>query len=293
MALFVGVCCISFAAVFFRKAAPTHPLASAGLRLAVAAVLLLPFVIRARLKGTLSRRLVGSAIVAGAFYGLHFGSWVASLDLTSVAASVTLVTSTPLLLAIVSLATGRDRPDRRLWFAIVLATVGVAVIGAHDVSTSESSLAGDLLALLGAGAMVGYLLTGRRLGDDMDVWVFSGIACGVGAALLLAVALASGVSLAPASADALLFIVLAALVPQLVGHTALTWSLRYTRPTVVGMATVGEPVGATFLGWVWLGEGVSTPVLVGSVVTITAVVVAIREPRPPGRQDRGVRDPRP
>ena len=105
--------------------------------------------------------------------------------------------------------------------------------------------------------------------------MFSSIATGVGGVVLLLCALALGQSPLPVSWAALGYLFLAAALPQLVGHTLLTWSLRHTKPSVVGMATVGEPVGATFLAWVWLGERFTTWVGIGCLVTLCAVSMAI------------------
>lgn len=282
-ALVVAVLAISFAALFFKKAAPTHPVVAAGIRLAVATVLLLPFALRSLRAGRGSARLLRAGAVAGVLYGVHFGTWVTSLTLTSVAASVTLVTATPLLLAVVALVTGKDRPDRRMWVALALALTGVLWIGGSDLSIGPDALAGDALALAGAGAMAGYLLLARRLGAAMDVWIFSAVACCGGALTMLVTALALDVSLAPASSEAFLYLVLAALIPQLVGHTLLTWALRFATPTAIGIATVGEPAGAAFLSWIWLGETVSPTIAFGCAITMAAVILAVARPkRTPG-----------
>ncbi len=275
LALFVAVTAISFAAIFFRKAQPTHPLVAAGIRLTLASVILLPISWRAWRRGTLRTPEIRAGMVAGLLYGLHFGSWVWSLGLTTVAASVTLVTATPLMLALVGVATGRDRPEGKLWLSLGLAVVGVVLIGGTDLGRSTDALIGDGLAVVGAAAMAGYLVLVRRLPADLDVLGFSGVACAVGAAALALAALVAGTGFAPASDEALMYLVLAALVPQIIGHGLLTWSLRHTTPVVVGIATVGEPVGASILGWFWLGEAVPPLVAVGCAVTLSAVVLAV------------------
>ncbi len=276
VALPVAIVAISFAAIFFRKASPTHPLVAAGLRLAVAAILLAPRTVSRLLSRRLARDVVLSGVLAGVFYSVHFGAWVSSLSLTTVAASVTLVTATPLLLAGHAAITRRDRPGKALWSAIGLAAVGVTIIGGHDLSVSADALIGDALALAGAAAMAGYMVLARRLGPSLDVWAFSGMATSVGAVLLLGVAVAAGLSPLPPSAAAFGWIALSALVPQLVGHNLLTYCLRYARPTVVGMSTVGEPVGATILGFFWLHETVSPTVALGCAITLASVVLALR-----------------
>jgi drug/metabolite transporter (DMT)-like permease len=285
-ALLVAVTAISFAAIFFKKASPTHPLVSAGIRLAVAAVLLTPMALRSWKKGLMSASLVRSAVIAGLLYGVHFGTWVTSLTLTSIASSVTLVTATPLILAFIALATGHDKPDPKHWWAIGLAVCGITIIGSHDSNVGVEALMGDALAFGGAAAMAGYMLVGRRLGDAMDIWSFGAIATAVGATSLLGTAWFINIPIQVASSEALMYLVLAALVPQLIGHNLLTWTLRYTRPTIVGIATVGEPVGAAFLGWIWLHEQVGTTVAFGCTLTIAAVLLSIL-----GSEKRPAQDP--
>jgi drug/metabolite transporter (DMT)-like permease len=273
IAIAVGVVAIAFAAIFFRRTAPTPPLVAAGLRLVLASLLFTPFA--ARHFRTLSPAIWRDAALGGLCYALHFGAWVTSLALTTVAASVTLVTATPLLLAIVAFATKRDRPTPRQLLAIPVALVGTAMLGGSDAFSSDALL-GDALAFVGAIAMAGYLLLVRRHGDALPVLAFATIACGTGGVVLLGTAAAVGLPLVPPTAEAALFVVLATLLPQLVGHTALTWALRHVPPTTIGLATVAEPVGATLLAWLWLHEVPSALALAGCAVTLASVLLAFR-----------------
>ncbi|MEZ4266931.1 MAG: DMT family transporter [Myxococcota bacterium] len=278
VALLVAVVAIGFAAIFFRETAPTHPLVAAGWRLALAGLLLAPAVARAAGRGEITGRVARAGAVAGLCYGVHFGAWVSSLHLTSVAASVTLVTATPLLLGVVGWASGRDRPTGRLWLALSIAAVGVAIIASGHGADGGHAVAGDALAVLGAAAMAGYLLAARSQGPALPVWGFLGIATSVGGVLLLGTAAAADITLVPSSARAAGFIVAATLLPQLVGHAALTWALRHAKPTLVGLATVGEPAVASLLAWVWLGEAVTGRIALGCAFTLAAVVLALRSP---------------
>ena len=128
--------------------------------------------------------------------------------------------------------------------------------------------------------MAGYLLVSRRLGDALDPLAFTGVAAAMGATLLLGSAFVLGVPIEPATDEAMLYIVLAALVPQLIGHTLLTWSVTYLRPTVVGMATVGEPVGAAILAALWPGieESISPQIAIGCAITLGSVLLALWRP---------------
>lgn len=273
----LAVVALSTAAPFFRQAEPTHPMAAAAMRLAVACLCLSPFLIRSIRRGDTDRRFFTNAAAAGVFYALHFGLWVGSLSLTTVAASVTLVTATPVLLAGWAVVRNTDRPTRRTWAALGLCAVGMVVIGGADLGVSVEHFVGDAMALGGAAAMAGYLLVARRLGENLDVFAFLAVATGVGAVALYAACFATGTDPTPASARAAVFLVLAAVVPQLIGHSILTWALKYTTPTNVGIATVGEPVGATFLAWVWLGEIVGWITAAGCALVLVGVILAITQ----------------
>jgi drug/metabolite transporter (DMT)-like permease len=285
LALPVAVAAISFAAIFFKKSFPTHPLSAAGLRLVIAAAVLAPWTIRALRRGGLRSATLRRGALAGVFYGVHFGAWVTSLTLTSIAASVTLVTITPLLLAAYALAVGRDRPAPRHWWGVAAGAAGLVLIGGADGTAGGNALAGDALAVLGAFAMAGYMLTARSLGPESDWAAFSGVATAVGGALLCASALAAGVPLRPSSPAALGFIALAALIPQLVGHNLLTWSLRRSPPMAVSLAVVGEPAGATLLGLAIFGDRPTGWVLAGCATTLFAVIVSSWSAgNPPGEE---------
>lgn len=276
--LSIAVVAISFAAIFFRLAAPAEAVTVACGRLLIAAFFYLPFTLRAgtRVSSTARR----GAALGGVFYAIHFGTWATSLELTSVAASVTLVTATPLLLALVALTTGKDKPERRHYLAIGLAFVGVLLIARSD-SSQEGALMGDALALVGAAAMAGYMLVVRAQGPKLDILAFSGVATSVAALILLGVCLAFGFT-GPVPSHAIGYMLLLALVPQLLGHLLLTWALKRTRPTVVGIATVGEPAVSTLLAYLWLGESVALATLIGCLVTAAAVLLALgtRSDRP-------------
>lgn len=269
--LVVATIAISFAAIFFVKAQPTHPLVSAGLRLTMAAAIMFP--VSARYFKLMPKRALIRCVFAGLCYATHFGAWVWSLMLTSVAASTTLVTATPLLLGLVGWLTGRDKPTKTLWFALGLASGGIVLISHGGAAAGDAPMLGNGLALLGALGMVGYLLLARGLAT-YSPWAILSIASAVGGGVLLLTAACMGVPVEAASTDAFFWIVMATLIPQLIGHTALTYSLKFASPTAVAMATVAEPAGAALLAWLILAETITIEVIIGCAITMIAVACA-------------------
>lgn len=269
--LALGALAISFAAIFFRLAEPADPLLASALRLGIAALCLWPLARRR----PASPRLRRAGVIAGLLYAIHFGTWVASLSRTSVAASVTLVTATPLLLVVVAFASGKDRPRPTQLAGIAIACIGVALIGGGDLG--DGQLLGDGLALIGAAAMAGYLWLARSLGAELDTLALSVRAAAWGAVFLCVGMLALlplGAPILP-SPEGLGWIVLAAVIPQVLGHTLLTSALTRATPSEVGLATAAEPVLSTLLAWLWLAELPTSLVLIGCAVALLGVLAGM------------------
>jgi drug/metabolite transporter (DMT)-like permease len=187
---------------------------------------------------------------AGVLLAGHFWAWIASIQLTTIASSVVLVSTQPLFVAALSVAFLRERPARRQWLGIGVAVGGAAVIGWGDFALGGTALLGDALALSAAVMAAGYFTIGRSLRQKLDLWAYTGVVYGAAALLLTVAVLASpGVPLTGyPTRDWLVFLALAA-GPMMLGHTGINYALRYLPAYVANLASLGEPVGATLIAW--------------------------------------------
>jgi drug/metabolite transporter (DMT)-like permease len=277
MNLVLGVIAVSFAAVLIRLA-DAPPLVIAAYRLCLASLILAPAAwMRSRQElRHLARRDVILAVASGAFLALHFFLWITSLSYTSVATSVVLVTVTPVFVAIASYLLFHERLTRQVIAGIVVCLAGAVLIGYGNWQISSESLYGGLLALLGALAVAGYLLIGRRLRQEVSLLSYSFLVYGSSAIMLLVAVFVRGYPLFGYSGDTYLMLVLLAVVPQLMGHMSLVWALRFVSATLVTIAILGEPVGATILAFLILGEAPTWSEIVGGVLILAGIFVAFR-----------------
>ncbi len=274
----VAVLAISSSAVLVRLT-EVPPGSLAFWRTAGGALVLAPL---ARTSARLRTRQWLLLVVAGAALGVHFAAWLASLELTSVAASVTLVTTAPLMIAAGSMVTGR-RPPPTTWIAILIATIGAVVIsvgGAEPGGGASSPALGNLLALIGAAAMAIYLVAGDRLRLTLSTASYAARAYGVAAVGLGSVGVATG-QLTPsavAAYDRRDWLVIGAMIvgPQLGGHTVLNLLLRRLGSVTTSMFLLLEPLGATILVWLLLSERPPVAALVGAPLVIGAVALQLR-----------------
>lgn len=281
LVLFVSVLAMSTAAPLVRFAA-AEPLAIAFWRLALALpIIALLITVRGQWPALrrLGRREWLVSVAAGVLLAAHFWSWIASVTLTSVAASVALVSTQPVWVALFAMVTLRERPEPRHWVGIGVAVLGAAVIGWGDLGGGPDPLRGDLLALLGAVFVAGYYVIGRRLRQGIGLWPYVFVVYGCAAVTLLGAMLATGAPVATGHqpVDWLVFLGLA-LGPMMIGHTGQNWALRYLPAYAVNLTLLGEPVGATLLAWALpgIGEAPPLPAVLGGAMILSGIVVGTR-----------------
>jgi drug/metabolite transporter (DMT)-like permease len=228
----------------------------------------------------LSRRDVAIAMGAGAFLALHFWSWIASLGLTSVAASVLLVNLHPVVIVAGSALWLREHPTRTQLVGIALAIAGAAYV-ALGGSASNAPLGGvalgNSLALLGAVTVGLYYLAGRSLRQRLSLWPYVGLVYGCCLVVLLGLAALTRTPLWPFAPRELTLFALIAVGPMLAGHTGFNWALKYVPAYVVSLCLLAEPVGAGLIAAVMPGirELPGREVLVGGAVVVIGAGVWI------------------
>jgi drug/metabolite transporter (DMT)-like permease len=274
--LIIAVTGVSFSApIMAATAAPT--LAIAFWRNAMGAgVTSIVAVIR---DGGVLMRLPGrswrASALAGAALAAHFGTWVPSVTMTSVASSVALVSTQTMFAALIARLLGRRLPGQA-WVGIVVATVAVALITGADLGLSGRSVAGDLLALVGGLCAAVYVTIGSSARTTMTTASYTAICYSTCAVLLLAVCLVGGVPVGGFSGDAWLKIALVTVCAQLLGHTLINAALRATSPTVVSMVILLEVPGAAIVALIWLGQRPPASALPGLILLLLGLLVVAR-----------------
>ncbi len=249
--LVIAVLASAWATPLIRLAA-APPNAIAAWRVTIATILLLPLFLGAprRELAALDPRSRWIAALAGAALAVHFATWIASVRLTSVAASSVLVSMSPIFSGILSWRLLGEPPTPRQVAGIVLAILGAAIIALGDArGHATNALLGDALALAGALCGAVYFVIGRHLRGRLGLVAYVTPVYGASAVILMAWAAAHGQAAGPfAPRDWLIFLALAA-GPTLIGHSGLNYALKHLPAFGVGAASVGEPIGATLIAW--------------------------------------------
>ena len=274
VAVTVAVLAVSSSAPLIAFAA-APALAIAFWRNALATVALTPVAAgprRSELRGLGRGHAV--CVLAGVALAVHFGTWMPSVQLGSVATAAALVATQPVWQGLIAAAQGR-RPSPAGWIGIALAVAGAAWATGADVGLSQEAVLADALALAGGVAAAVYTALGERARAQLSTTTYTWICYGTCAVLLLIVCLAAGVPLVGYDVRtwaAILGIVVGA---QLLGHSMFNYALRRVTATTVSVLILLEVPGAALIAWAWLGQAPRPAVVPGLALLLAGVVVVV------------------
>jgi drug/metabolite transporter (DMT)-like permease len=281
----VGLLCYGLSSILVRAAGPVEPMAIAAWRTVFVTLLLAPAA-ALKTRGELARmsgREWAVVVGVGVVLGLHFLTWIVSVQLTTVAAASVLVTTSPLWIALFGLAGFGERPDRRTVLSIGVGVVGAALIGlggAGGGAAPPNPLVGNALAL-GAAALVSvYYLVGRSVRQRASFLAYFAPVNAVAALTALA---ACGIADVPLGLPlpTLALCLAMAVGPGLIGHGSFAVALGYLPAATLGLLGLAEPVLASGMAAVFFDETPSVLALVGMAVVLASIGVVVTARRAP------------
>lgn len=271
IAIFVGALSVSTSAILVKWAqAPSAVIAFYRLFFTVLLMtpFILPYVPECR---EISKKDWLFSVAAGILLAFHFILWFESLNYTSVTSSVVLVTLQPLFAFVGGYIFFKERLTISAFFSGLLAIFGSVIISWGDFQVSGAALFGDVLALLACAMVTGYWLVGQELRKRLSLMTYTYIVYSVSSLTLLIYSLTLRYPLfAYRKIDWFCFILLA-LVPTLLGHSLMNWSMKWLSATTISMSILFEPVGAAILAYFLLDEMIQPLQWIGGTLILTGI----------------------
>ena len=284
--LVAGVLGVSSAGAILSHVDSIPPLMRASWRLQITVLMLLPFAIwqyremdlvtRSRL---IEKKTLLIILGSGVALAAHFGTWVTSLDHTSLAHSLLFVTSHPIIIVIGTALLVR-RPHKLETIGALIGLFGAAITLLDAKNDGDVTLWGDMLAFAGAVTVVGYIVAGRILREWMPVFVYAVPVTFIGGILLIPISILMGEetsALGWIESDLLSWFILLAFLAGIVGHTGLNACLRWLPPLTISFAVTLEPIIGAFIGWFFFSEGVPGKwTWIGGSILILGILFVIK-----------------
>lgn len=259
--LAIGLTFFGLAPIFVRLATDYSAIQISTARMVIAAILFLPFFLSRKRENTRSSAVTRKdhllMALSGVALSLHSLSWTGSLYFTSVASASVLVTLHPIILITIEGVFYKIKFARTVWIGVIIAFSGSLLLGLADYnaeSTFVNPPLGNTLAIIAAIMFVIYFLIGSRARKKFDlieylfpVYFWSGITS------LVVLFIFEGFAFPFESRLLLIGFALAA-GPQVIGHGAVNYVIKYVPPTLISTTILAEPILATLFALLIFGE---------------------------------------
>lgn len=272
--LFVQVTFGAFHVVAKAVLSHLHPLAVAGIRVAVAAPLLLALAwaidrTLPRLRDLPHLALLG---LLGVFANQLL--FIVGLRYTTAINASILMPSIPVFAAAVAIAARLEHPDRRRLAGISLAVAGALVmLEPLRFRLDDSTLIGNLMVLANCASYATFLVLMRPLrarlpATTVIAWSFLFGGSGV---LFVTLPWVRAVDPASLPSGVWLGLVYIVLIPTALNYWLNSWALGRATSSLVATYTTLQPLSASLLAILFLGERIGWPQLLGGLLIIAGL----------------------
>jgi drug/metabolite transporter (DMT)-like permease len=257
------------------------PLLGAGVRFALAGLLVLAFLVARRGWRAIrpTRRQLGGALVVGTLLtGANAVVTLAEVDVPSGLAAL-LVGSIPLWVILLRRGSG-ERVARASVAGVAIGFAGVAILLAPGERPDGATLVG-MLAIVGAAVMWATgSFASPRTELPKDPFASTGWQMLLGGAICTLSGVFRGeigdVDPASFSGDSIIAFAYLILIGSIVAFSAYIWLLQNAPVSKVATYAYVNPVIAIFLGWLILDETITAVTLAGAAIIVASVALVVR-----------------
>lgn len=267
-------------AVIMIKACTVPPTLLAAYRLFVAAAILTPFYLRERQRlGEAARtQKLATSILPGIALGIHFISWIMGARMTPAANASLIVNLVPVAMPFFLIWLVREPLTRRELVATGVALVGLCILSAGDFHVSRTHFLGDVTCLGSMLFFTFYLALGRRNRHAEGIWIYLVPLYWVAAFFSLGVGLCMHNPLdVDYSIRNVLLTIGLGVIPTVVGHSILNFSMKRLRGQLVAIVNMGQFIFAGTMAFFLYAERPALAFYPACALLISAAWLVVSE----------------
>ena len=276
IALLIGILSISLFPVIVGLQL-TSGLTSAFYRMAIAAVVLVGYVVITKSFKVPSWQVAGLAVVCGALFASDISVWNISIQ-ESTATQATLLTNlAPIWVGVIAFLFFKNKPRRSFWLGTVVAMAGIVVFIGVDVFLTLTFDRAFLLGILSGFFYALYILLSKQVLTKMEVVSFITLSTFSSAFFLLITNLIAGEALWGFSSHAWISLIIQGLICQLLAWLLISYATTRMRATRLSLSLLSQVVFASILAWIILGETITIEKMVGGLFILAGIAITFYE----------------
>lgn len=277
--LVIGIIAVSFSSIFVKWS--QAPVSVQGMyRLLFTLLLMLPFVWKQfAYMRKISNKDAVLLFLSGTFLALHFLFWMGSLKLTTVASSTILLSLQPVFVMVGAYIAFREKTSKAAMNGMIVAITGAIMIGWGDIGISIQHIQGDILSILGTIVVAVHMLIGQKLLKTLPATLYSFIVFLTAVIVFAVYNIFLEIPMTGYPDKEWGIFLLLAIIPTVFGHVLFNWLLKYVTAATISMAILGEPVGASLLAYLLIGETLSFTQWLGGAIVLTGLYYFLQNTR--------------
>lgn len=258
----------------------TDSITLAAFRFGIGFMLVLPLALVSHSKWPRGRDWLGVAGLGVLFFGIFCVIYNASLRYTTAARGALALSTLPLVTMLVAALLGREALAARKTTGVLIAMAGVAIaLGAGLATAPSGAWRGDLLMVSGTLCMALYNVWSRPFMARSSRLGFLAVGMGFGSAASALVAWHGGGFAATQSFGLAQW--LAVILLGVLGGTATfylwVYALERTTPTRVANTMTVNPITASLIAALVIGEAIGLSLVIGMVAVFAGIWIASTE----------------
>ena len=228
-----------------------------------------------RKKTSLSKENLFLTGFAGLFLGLHFTCFFWGVRNTSIANATLLANTGPFFTALFAFVkTGRLKTS-------VFLGLGFSFLGLIIVQTSKSDLVqnntlGNLVSLLSGLFLAITYNYAKKIRKESSAVIYGRTLFLIASLTIFFIWFAFDRSPLLFNRNHFFWILFLGLVPSILGHNSLNYSIKYLSPTAIASIPLGEPIIASLLGYIIFFEPVPQEALIGAPFVFLGIYMILK-----------------
>lgn len=277
--LIIALFAVSWASIFIRWSGDTPAVVISFYRMFWSTLIFLIYQLSRAPKKLYFKKLDKNSLfiigAAGIFLALHFATWIASIQMTTISHSLILESTHPVIALILSPIFLKEKGSWQTVLAAFLTLIGIIIIGGQDLGVANGRFWGDILALAGAFFVTLYLLIARHQRAKIDLIPYL-ILVYAGASITLFIFILIfqyPIWNYPLKVHGMMLLL--AIIPTGIGHSMMNWAARKIPVYKVNFTILGEPIIASILAYFIFAEQPYGLFYVGAAFIIPGIVLAL------------------
>jgi drug/metabolite transporter (DMT)-like permease len=210
---------------------------------------------------------INRTICAGILLGIHFALFFEAIKITKIANATFLGTLAPFFTLLIELYILKRYYNNKVLLGLFLTFIGSIIIIGYQFNLESQYTVGNLYALLCSIAIAIALMIGEQVRQKENTVVYTRLLYLSASLTLFILSILVNETLLSFSVNEFLGLLFLGLVPTILGHNSIYYSIKYVPPTIVAAFPLGEPIIATFFAFFIFSEYISWDIFLGGFIT--------------------------